>query len=225
MISEILRYRISKEVDTFSTRKDSILPYPVVTGHQVHGTSVAVVDRPGMTRDDLDGYDALITNLRGVAIGVRTADCVPILLFDPDKSVIAAVHSGWKGTVQRIVQKAIYTMKSQYGTEGKDLKAIIGPSIGPDSFQVGEDVVKYFKEQGFPLDKIWFFNEGKGDSPMYHGHHIDLIKANTWLLEQAGVATENIQACGIDTYTDESFFSARREGVQCGRIISSIKIL
>lgn len=225
MISEILRYRISKEVDAFSTRKDSILPYPVVTGHQVHGTSVAVVDRTDMTREDLDGYDALVTNLRGIAIGVRTADCVPILLLDPDKSVIAAVHSGWKGTVQRIVQKAIYTMKSQFGTEGKDLKAIIGPSIGPDSFQVGEDVVKYFKEQGFPLDNIWFFNEGKGDSPMYHGHHIDLIKANTWLLEQAGVATENIQSCGINTYTDESFFSARREGVECGRIINAIKLL
>lgn len=221
----LLVHELCSSVESFSTRKGSSLPYPVVTGHQVHGTRVAVVDRPGMTRDDLDGYDALVTNLRGIAIGVRTADCVPILLFDPDKAVIAAVHSGWKGTVQRIVQKAIYTMKSQFGTEGKDLKAIIGPSIGPDSFQVGEDVVKYFKEQGFPLDKIWFFNEGKGDSPMYHGHHIDLIKANTWLLEQAGVATENIQACGIDTYTDESFFSARREGVECGRIINAIKLL
>lgn len=221
----LLVHELCSSVESFSTRKGSSLPYPVVTGHQVHGTRVAVVDRPGMTRDDLDGYDALVTNLRGIAIGVRTADCVPILLFDPDKAVIAAVHSGWKGTVQRIVQKAIYTMKSQFGTEGKDLKAIIGPSIGPDSFQVGEDVVKYFKEQGFPLDKIWFFNEGKSDSPMYHGHHIDLIKANTWLLEQAGVATENIQACGIDTYTDESFFSARREGVECGRIINAIKLL
>lgn len=221
----LLVHELCSSVESFSTRKGSSLPYPVVTGHQVHGTRVAVVNRPDMTREDLDGYDALVTNLRGIAIGVRTADCVPILLFDPHKSVIAAVHSGWKGTVQRIVQKAIYTMKSQFGTEGKDLKAIIGPSIGPDSFQVGEDVVKYFKEQGFPLDKIWFFNEGKGDSPMYHGHHIDLIKANTWLLEQAGVAIDNIQACGIDTYTDESFFSARREGVECGRIINAIKLL
>lgn len=221
----LLTHHLDAHAESFSTRRDSFLPYPVITGHQVHGIKVAVVERPDMTRDDLEGYDALVTNLRGIAIGVRTADCVPILLFDPDKSVIAAVHSGWKGTVQRIVQKAIYTMKSQFGTEGKDLKAILGPSIGPDSFQVGEDVVKYFKEQGFPLDKIWFFNEGKGESPMYHGHHIDLIKANTWLLEQAGVATENIQACGIDTYTDDSFFSARREGVECGRIINAIKLL
>ena len=218
-------YLIGSKVESFSSRKDSVLPYPVITAHQVHGTKVAVVDRPDMTRDDLEGYDALVTNLQGVAIGVRTADCVPILLFDPDKSVIAAVHSGWKGTVQRIVQKAIYTMKSQFGTEGKDLKAVIGPAIGPDSFQVGEEVVKYFKEQGFPLDKIWFFNEGEGDSLMYHGHHIDLIKANIWLLEQVGVAPENIQACGIDTYTDESYFSARREGVECGRIINAIKLL
>lgn len=212
-------------MESFSSRKDSVLPYPVITAHQVHGTKVAVVDRPDMTRDDLEGYDALVTNLQGVAIGVRTADCVPILLHDPVRRAVAAVHSGWKGTVQRIVQKAIYTMKDKFGTEGKDLKAVIGPAIGPDSFQVGEEVVKYFKEQGFPLDKIWFFNEGEGDSLMYHGHHIDLIKANIWLLEQVGVAPENIQACGIDTYTDESYFSARREGVECGRIINAIKLL
>ena len=220
----LLTHHLDAYAESFSTRRDSFLPYPVVTGHQVHGTRVAVVDRPDMTRGDLDGYDALVTNLRGIAIGVRTADCVPILLFDPDKSVIAAVHSGGKGTVKRIVQKAIYTMKSQFGTEGKDLKAIIGPSIGPDSFQVGEDVVKYFKEQGFPLDKIWFFNEGEGSSEMYHGHHIDLWEANRWLLEQSGVLKDNIQVCGIDTYTDPSFYSARREGVNCGRIISAIKL-
>lgn len=218
-------YLIGSKVESFSSRKDSVLPYPVITAHQVHGTKVAVVDRPDMTRDDLEGYDALVTNLQGVAIGVRTADCVPILLHDPVRRAVAAVHSGWKGTVQRIVQKAIYTMKDKFGTEGKDLKAVIGPAIGPDSFQVGEEVVKYFKEQGFPLDKIWFFNEGEGDSLMYHGHHIDLIKANIWLLEQVGVAPENIQACGIDTYTDESYFSARREGVECGRIINAIKLL
>lgn len=225
MISEILRYRISKEVDAFSTRRDSILPYPVVTGHQVHGTRVAVVDRPDMTREDLDGYDALVTNLRGIAIGVRTADCVPILLFDPDKAVIAAVHSGWKGTVQRIVQKAIYAMKQNYGVRPETIKAVIGPCIGFDSFQVGEEVVQYFKDQGFPLDKIWKFNEGEGESPMYHGHHIDLVGANRWILKESGVPEENVSVCGIDTYTDSSFFSARRERIDCGRIITAIRLL
>ena len=220
-----LRHHLGKGVESFSTRRDSILPYPVITGHQVHGIKVAVVERPDMTRDDLEGYDALVTNLSGVAIGVRTADCVPILLFDPDKAVIAAVHSGWKGTVQRIVQKAIYAMKQNYGVRPETINAVIGPCIGFDSFQVGEEVVQYFKDQGFPLDKIWKFNEGEGVSPMYHGHHIDLVGANRWILKESGVPEENVSVCGIDTYTDESFFSARREGVECGRIINAIKLL
>ena len=84
--------------------------------------------------------------------------------------------------------------------------------------------VKYFKDQGFPLEKIWFFNEGTGDSPMYHGHHIDLWRANAWLLESCGILRENIRIAGIDTYSDPSLFSARREGVECGRIISAINI-
>ena len=225
MNSEILRYGILKDVEAFSTRKESLFPYPVITGHQVHGTKVAVVDRPDMTRDDLEGYDALVTNLRGVAIGVRTADCVPILLLDPEKAVIAAVHSGWKGTVQRIVQNAVYVMKQNYGVQPETVKAVIGPCIGFDSFQVGEEVVQYFKDQGFPLEKIWKFNEGEGTSPMYHGHHIDLVGANKWILKESGVPEGNVSVCGIDTYTDNSFFSARREGIQCGRIINSIKLL
>ena len=220
----LLSHYFDNNAESFSTRRDSILPYPVITGHQVHGVKVAIVDRPDMTREDLEGYDALMTDRPGVAIGVRTADCVPILLYDSVREVVAAVHSGWKGTVQRIVQKTIFAMRNHYGTVEADIKAVIGPSIGPDSFQVGEEVVQHFKNQGFPLEKIWFFNEGEGSSEMYHGHHIDLWEANQWLLEQSGVLKDNIQVCGIDTYTDPSFYSARREGVNCGRIISAIKL-
>ena len=199
------------------------MPYPVVTGHQVHETRIAVIDSQETTREDLEGYDAFVTAKAGIAIGVRTADCVPVLLYDPDKQVAAAVHAGWKGTVQRITQKAVVFMQQRFRTDPSNVKAVLGPSISPDCFQVGEEVVRYFKEQGFPLTKIWFFNEGEGSSEMYHGHHIDLWKANRWLLEQSGVLKDNIQVCGIDTYTDPSFFSARREGVECGRIISAIK--
>ena len=82
-----------------------------------------------------------------------------------------------------------------------------------------------FKEAGFPMDDIWSFR-GPGDgSPMSGGHHIDLFKANRWLLEQAGVLAENIQMFNIDTFTNLSFFSARREGFQCGRNINAIKLL
>lgn len=221
----LLHYDLGAGVEAFSTRRESALPYPVVTGHQVHGTGIAVIDSQETTREELEGYDAFVTDKPGIAIGVRTADCVPVLLFDGKKKAIAAIHAGWKGTVQRITQKTVVFLQQKYGTDPADIKAVIGPSISPDSFQVGEEVVRFFKEQGFPLDRIWFFNEGVGDSPMFHGHHIDLWKANAWLLEQSGVDISHILFAGIDTYTDPSFFSARREGVACGRIINAVKML
>lgn len=80
MYQDLLYYYLGPGVEAFTTRRDSVLPYPVIQGHQVHGSRVAVINRPDMTREDLEGYDAFITKLPGVAIGVRTADCVPILL-------------------------------------------------------------------------------------------------------------------------------------------------
>lgn len=225
MMSELLKYDLGAGVEAFSTRRDSSLPYPVIQGHQVHQNKVAFIERPGMTREELEGYDVFVTTLPGVAIGVRTADCVPVLLYDPVKRVVAAVHAGWKGTVAHITQKTVDMMSLKYGCQAADVRAVLGPSIGPESFQVGEEVAEHFKSARFPMDDIWFF-QGKGDGgPMSGGHHIDLWKANRWLLEQAGVQPENIQVCGIDSYTDDSFFSARREGYQCGRTINSIMLL
>lgn len=223
--NELLHYDLGPGVEAFSTRRDSELPYPVVQGHQVHGVHIAVVDRPDLTRADLEGVDALVTTLPGCAIGVRTADCVPILLYDPKRRVVAAVHSGWKGTVQRISQKTLFLMNQEFGCRPEDIRAALGPAIGPASFQVGEEVVQFFKEQNFPLDDIWNFRPGFSSVPMLDGHHIDLFKANRWLLEEAGVPAACIQVAGIDTYTDSAFYSARREGMDCGRTISSIRLV
>lgn len=220
-----LQYDLGQGVEAFTTRRDSALPYPVVQGHQVHDCKVAIIDRPGLTREDLEGYDAFLTNIPGVAIGVRTADCVPVLLFDPARRVIAAVHAGWKGTVLHISHKALEVMAVKFGTQAADIKAVIGPAIGPDSFQVGLEVAQKFKAAGFPMDDIWTFREAGDGSPMSGGHHIDLFKANRWLLEQAGVLPDNIQVFDIDTFTDTDFYSARREGTQCGRNINAIKLL
>ena len=105
------------------------------------------------------------------------------------------------------------------------MRAVIGPAIGPDSFQVGEEVVARFREAGFPLAEVWSFR-GQGDgSPMSGGHHIDLFRANKWLLEQAGIPTANISVLDVDTYTETSLFSARREGTACGRNINSIRLI
>lgn len=220
----MLKYDLGPGAEAFTSRRDAALPYPVIQGHQVHDCKVAVIERPGLTREDLEGYDAFVTNLPGIAIGVRTADCVPILLYDPVKRVVAAVHAGWKGTVLHISQKALEVMALKYGTVFSDIQAVIGPAIGPDSFQVGLEVAEKFKAAGFPMDDIWSFRGAGDGSPMSGGHHIDLFKANRWLLEQAGLLPDNIQVFDIDTFTDNSFFSARREGTQCGRNINAIKL-
>ncbi len=224
MYQDLLVYPLGPGVEAFTTRRDSVLPYPVIQGHQVHGSRVAVISRPDMRREDLEGYDALVTNLPGVSIGIRTADCAPILLHDPGKRVIAAIHSGWKGTVQMISRKVIGILEDRFGTKLSDLHAAIGPCIGPDSFQVGEDVVTMFKDAGFPMDRIWRFMGPRGKKPMSGGHHIDLPEACRWILLEAGLEEENILACGIDTYLDPSFYSARREGTACGRNINAIRM-
>ena len=162
MNTELLTYNLGAGVEAFSTRRYSDLPYPVIQGHQIHEARVAFIDRPGMTREELEGYDVYVTTLKGVAIGVRTADCVPVLLYDPVKKVVAAVHAGWKGTVLHISEKTVEMMIIKYGFHVEDIRALLGPSSGPDSFQVGPEVVERFRNAGFPMDQVWSWR-GPGD--------------------------------------------------------------
>ena len=224
-----MKYQIADDVIAFSTERDEELPFYVVQPHQVHGTVIREVTDPMTTREELEGVDALMTDVPGVAISVRTADCIPVLLYDPVHKAIAAVHDGWRGTVQRLSQKVIAEMQNRYGTNAKDLKAVIGPGIGPESFQVGQEVASEFRNAGFPMGQILKDCGPKSPTeanPMAGGLHIDLWTANKWLLEEAGVLSANIQVAGICTYKRyDRYFSARREGVKCGRIINVIKML
>ena len=222
----LLEYEIAPgRVEAFTTYRDSQLPYPVVTGHQVHGTAIAVVTDPSTTRDQLEGFDALVTNVRGCAIGVRTADCIPVLLYDPVHEAVAAIHSGWKGTLNRISQKTILRMRHEFGTMPSDLVAAIGPGICLKCFQVGEEVVNYFKDNAIDVEPIYSWDGPRIEGTMRGGHHLDLIGENRILLEESGVLSENISVSGLCTYEDERFFSARREGPKCGRNINWIKLL
>ncbi|MBO7467159.1 MAG: peptidoglycan editing factor PgeF [Bacteroidaceae bacterium] len=225
-MNSLLFHPIDKGAEAFSTRRDATLPYPVLQCHQVHSDDIAVIDSPAVSRDDLQGIDAMITSLPDFAIGVRTADCIPVLLHDAKHRVVAAVHAGWRGTVMRITSKTIDKMHNIYGTEPSDLFAIIGPGIGPDSFQVGEEVVDAFREALFPMPLIHSWRGERVEGTMQGGHHIDLWEANAWLLRESGVRDDNIHVCGICTYQhNEQFYSARREGIRCPRIINSIKII
>lgn len=100
----------------FTAGRDVDLPCTVVQPHQTHSTNVAYVDRPDLTREDLEGVDALVTDLTDVAIGVRTADCIPVLLYDPVHRAIGAAHSRWRGTVNMIVKKTVLEMCHLFGT-------------------------------------------------------------------------------------------------------------
>ncbi len=226
-MNKLFRYTISDVVEAFSTERDAELPYYVVQPHQVHGCEIREVLRADTTRDELEGVDALVTDVPGVAISVRTADCIPVLLYDPVHKAVAAVHDGWRGTVQRLSQKVISFMHERYGTCAADVLAVIGPGIGPDSFQVGQEVADAFAAAGFPMAEILQDCGPKAptaDNPMNGGLHIDLWRANEWLLEQAGVRF--VQVAGICTYKEnDRFYSARREGTKCGRIINCIKLM
>ncbi|MDH6305316.1 YfiH family protein [Parabacteroides sp. PF5-5] len=193
--------------------------------HQLHGDKIAVLDKAYLAlsceqqREMLHGVDALITAEANVCVAVSTADCVPVLLYAPDKKVVAAVHAGWRGTVLQIVSKTLQYMKETFGCEIAHMKAGIGPSIGLEAFEVGEEVVEAFAASGLPLHSIMKRNTQTGKA------HIDLWHANQWQMQTAGVLSENIETAGICTYTNqEDFFSARRLGIASGRMLTGIFI-
>lgn len=220
-------FELHPDVEAFSTRIGDTLPYPVLQPHQTHTTEVRIVTDPHLTREELHDVDALITPLQNFAIGVRTADCVPVLIYDSVQRIAAAVHSGWRGTVGRISQNTIRLMQSEFGSSPANLHAVIGPSIGPDSFQVGEEVVAAFAEAGFPMSLIHTDRGERVAGTMEGGHHIDLWAANRWLLTEMGVPDSQIQTAGICTYEhSDIYYSARRDGnLKTRRIINVIKIL
>ena len=190
-------------------------PRVFVIPRQTHTTNVRVVtDVP--TEEELQDVDAVVTHLKGFCLCVSTADCVPILIYDKVKQVIAAVHAGWRGTVGRIVEKTLEAMKSHYGTDGKDVVACIGPSISLESFEVGDEVYDAFAEAGFDMERI---------ARKHEKWHLDLWEANRLQLLAQGVLPEHIEVASICTYQcHEDFFSARRLGIKSGRILSGIQI-
>lgn len=192
------------------------LVYP----HQVHGTAIRAVDASflslaGQAREDaLEGVDAVMTDLRGVCIGVSTADCIPVLLYDPQHHAVAAIHAGWRGTAARIVQHTLRAMESTYQTDAAHLRAVIGPGISLEHFEVGDEVYQQFEEAGFDMTPI---------SRRYSKWHIDLWECNRRQLLDCGVEAGHIQKAGVCTYANAGmFFSARRLGIRSGRIFSAI---
>jgi polyphenol oxidase len=207
-----------------------------VSLHQIHSDVVRIFD--ASPSKQCKG-DALATNRKGLLLGVRTADCSPVLVVDPKKRVVAAIHAGWRGTLARIVAKTIGQMQMEFGSDPKDLLAAIGPTIGGCCYEVGTEVAADFSAKFSNASE--FFDELRtGDEPnplqwlnmMPPGHQpppkkvlLDLKKANKSQLLEAGVLGKNIFVTDLCTSCDVArLFSYRKEAAMSGRLLSVIGI-
>lgn len=208
----------------------AIQPDRLLMPHQVHGVEVRrvtqdILDLSASERQEaLEGVDALMTDVKEVCIGVSTADCIPLIIYDPEHAAASVIHAGWRGTVSRIVQHTVKAMVETYGSDVRKLKAVVGPGISLQSFEVGDEVYTQFDEAAFPMEviscKMPAMNGG-----MQEKWHIDLWACNRLQLLGVGLLPKHIQVAGICTYEHyEDYFSARRLGVNSGRILTAIVI-
>lgn len=186
---------------------------------QTHSDHVAVAG-PVSGSTTIEDTDAVITSERGIFVCVQTADCVPVLLFDTQKKVVAAIHAGWRGTVSKIVQKTILKMAQEFDCNPDDLVAGIGPSIHMHAYEVGPEVVK-------SVESV-FANSSSILKPSLNAGHsyFDLWEANKTLLIESGISEQNIEVMGLCSYEHSNlFYSARRDGADTGRMVSGIKLV
>ena len=167
----------------------------------------------------LQEVDALTTNHADICLCISTADCIPVLIYDQTHHAAAAIHAGWRGTVQRIVSQTLQQMQQRYGTEGKGCIACIGPGILLQAFETGDEVYEAFAAAGFPMSQLSYRH------PSTQKYHLDLPAANLLQLQEFGIPIAQIEQSGICTYTQhDRFFSARRLGIKSGRILSGIML-
>lgn len=195
----------------------------IILPHQTHSNNVIVIDReflqqPQRTRKSLlDNVDAIVCSEKGLCVGVSTADCVPVLLYDEANHVGAAIHAGWRGVVADIVGKTILQMQACYDTTTAMLRVVIAPCISLSAFEVGDEVYRTFEEKGFPMSKI--------SSRIANRWHIDLAEAVAWQLQSHGVVSQEIYRSGECTYSaSERYFSARQLGIHSGRLFTAFML-
>ncbi len=203
------------------SHKIGIDPEKIIIPFQTHESVVKIIDESFFDLNEkakfefLNGVDGLITQQKGICIGVTTADCVPVTVYDKKKHIIGIAHAGWRGTCKKITSKLIDKMITDFGSNPENIFAAIGPSISVNVYNVGEDVIKAFDTAGFPINKFSKFRENH--------YYLDLWKANEWLLTEMGVPVHHIEIAGICNFTEhEKFFSARRLGIKSGRMLNGI---
>ena len=182
-----------------------ISPGSLAIPGQVHGTTIRKVDAPG----DYPDTDGLITSHAGVFLCVSVADCVPVLLFDPTRNAVAAIHAGWRGSAAGIALSAVEAMTMEFGTSPRDVLASIGPSASACCYMVGNDVASRFPHR--------FLKEEGNDT------FVDLKETNRSQLIDAGLRPGNIELNPHCTISEPLLFhSHRRDGVRSGRMMGVI---
>lgn len=179
-----------------------------VHANQVHSAKAAVVTHGGLVKET----DALITGTSELYLVISVADCLPVMLYDNSKRVIANVHSGWRGASKKIVTRTIEKMKKEFGTSAGDLTAFMGPGISCDNFEVGQDVAELF-------DKKYVKPFGSAENKF----SVDLKKAVKDELLGAGVKQENVDTCSYCTFAEKNFLhSYRRDKDKSGRMFAVV---
>ena len=193
--------------------------FKLATAWQVHGDGIKIVKDMIDVENSEERCDGLITRMSGVLVGAKTADCVPVLIGDPEKMAFAAVHAGWRGTASSIVVRAIEKMQSEFGCEPKDMLAAIGPAAGCDNYEIGSEVIEAFSEKFEGSEK--YFKETR------EGHAlVDLQLANKDQLLSCAVPLNAIYTAPYCTMErPDLFFSYRLEKLnygKTGRLLSVI---
>jgi len=188
----------------------------IANGNQRHTTNIQKVDCAG-NWDNIDGF---VTDRTGIVLTTFYADCVPLLLCDPLKRVIANCHAGWRGTAHNMAGRAVQKMMLEYGCNPRDIVVGIGPSISLENFEVGAEVVQEFKDL-LPFCSELVYNSDRKPNKF----HIDLWGINSASLAVAGVPKENIEMAGMCTFDDEKhFYSHRRDGAARGSLAAFIAL-
>jgi polyphenol oxidase len=184
---------------------------------QVHGVEVAIAVAPRAAEMPHKQADAILTNKPGITLLMRFADCVPIMVYDPVCKVVGIIHAGWMGTVRGTARFAVEAMQKQFGTKPADILAAIGPSIGPDHYEIGTDVISQIQEAfGILAKNLITVTNGSA--------RLDLWAANRLLLEQSGVV--QILESGLCTScATDDWYSHRAEKGRTGRFGAIIALV
>lgn len=196
-----------------------------------HGTQVAHIDRRIPLPEDLSvspgthfSGDGSITDLRDQPLGLTIADCVPVFFYDPVKGAVGVSHAGWRGTVNGIVTKTIQQMAKRYGSRPQDILIGIGPSIGPESFEVGSEVADEFRRE-FSSDGSVVRPHPDPAAKKAGKAYVDLWRANALMAHRAGARASNVEVSGWCTVSHpDLFFSHRRDRGLTGRLLAVITL-